>query len=110
MNGWVAQSFVTGGTPDLDINSVSLLLGQAYNSPGEPLTVSLYSDDSSMPGSNLFNFTANTGGSSSSGSFVFSKPGGYFLNPGTEYWIVASTLHPPRRSRLLLGLHSLRFG
>ncbi len=88
-NGWLAQTFETGAEK-LNLNSVSLLLGDASGDVNEPLVVSLYDDNMGQPGSDLADLTSSITSPVTAGSYVY-QAGAIPLDTNTVYWIVAST-------------------
>jgi len=83
-----AVGFTTGGA-DTTLGYVSTLWHEAGN--GIPMTLSLYSDNAGLPGTNLHTLgTQNTTGGDIYNTYTY--PGGNFtLKANTTYWVVAST-------------------
>jgi len=81
---WVAQGFNTGSTSQLYLTAVQLGL-YATGSGTEPLTVSIFSSSSGVPGAALStSAVTNVGGK---GSYTFTFPS-YHLQQNTEYFVV----------------------
>ena len=91
LDGDQALSITTGGTTSDShtIESLEIKLDE-YERVGSTGTVSLYSDNSGVPGSSIFTFTNPTGGIVTESVNTFTAPGNTMLTGGTTYHIVVS--------------------
>jgi hypothetical protein len=89
-NQWLANSFVTGTTSaGYQLNSVQIPIGVNGNPSG--FSLSLYSDNSGQPGSNLGTLGESNPTDWALYNFTIS---GIELTPSTTYWIVATSPTP----------------
>ncbi len=91
LDGDQALSITTGGTTSDShtIESLEIKVDE-YERVGSTGTVSLYSDNSGVPGSSIFTFTNPTGGIVSESVNTFTAPDNTTLTGGTTYHIVVS--------------------
>ena len=83
-----AVSFTTGNV-EVSLDSVTLPLLN-NNSNGTNLSVFIYSNSGSIPGSVVAQLTGPAGGIGSTANYVFTAPENIILQANTTYWIVTA--------------------
>jgi hypothetical protein len=86
LDNGVAEGFTM--TQTMSLTSVDIYLSQFQAASGSNLALSIFSDASGLPGSDLYDLSTNVSGTTSSTptEATFSGTGSFTLNGGTHYW------------------------